>query len=125
MRTPTGTQALALAAFSDFVAADEAGSAGVDPTRMTTALAPPRPTPSREAVVLEYRLARGGPIELAIYGVDGGRIRTLETGVQGAGVHQTRWDGHDSGGREVAAGVYFSRLTTADGRYFRRVVKID
>jgi hypothetical protein len=35
------------------------------------------------------------------------------------------WDGRDRAGRTVAAGVYFSRLTTAEGSCRRRVVKVE
>jgi hypothetical protein len=39
-----------------------------------------------------------------------------------AGRQRLRWDGRDDGGHTVRQGVYFAELTTADGRYRRRLV---
>lgn len=52
----------------------------------------------------------GHRLRLAIYGVDGRRIRTLVDEVMEAGRHEVTWDGRDQSGRRVAAGIYFSRL---------------
>ena len=39
-----------------------------------------------------------------------------------AGFHGVLWDGADPGGRPAPGGVYFYRLTTAEGVLSRRLV---
>ena len=38
-------------------------------------------------------------------------IRVLDEGNRAAGRHSVDWDGRDSTGRQVAAGIYFYRLS--------------
>src|SRR4030095_1912193 len=101
----------------------------LDPASGTVApaasgLAMARPSPFRDRTTLECALAREGRMTLAIYGIDGRRIRTVADGLRGAGVHRLEWDGRDDAGRSVAAGMYFARLTTVEGRYTRTLVLV-
>ncbi len=90
-----------------------------------TALAPPRPNPSRGSTTLEFSLARSGTVELAIYGVDGRRVKLLAQGACEAGEYRLSWDGTDDRGRAAAPGVYYARLGV-DGRVFtRKLVRLD
>lgn len=101
-RTASSTQATGLTAFGEFAMAEETSQTAVDPIALPrTALAPAWPTPFQRSTTLEFTLERAGAVELSIYGVNGGRIRTLERGVRGAGSHRIAWDGRDDGGREV------------------------
>ena len=68
------------------------------------------PNPFNPQTAIHYALARSGAAELAIYDVDGQRIRTLVDGVREIGEHSAVWDGRDNAGQEVASGVYFCRL---------------
>jgi hypothetical protein len=86
-----------------------------------TRLAPARPNPFRGTVALGYDLAQGGAVDLAIYSVDGRRVRTLEAGEREAGEHALAWDGRDDDGGAVSAGVYYVRLVTAAGRMMRTI----
>ena len=46
------------------------------------------------------------------YAIQAGReVRVLQDGPRAAGRHTVRWDGTDGGGRPVASGTYFARLT--------------
>ena len=90
-----------------------------------TALAHARPTPFREGTVLEYALARGGAVELAIHGVDGRRIRTLERADRPAGVYRIGWDGRDDRGAVSPAGMYYARLVTSEGKFTRTLVRLQ
>ena len=87
-------------------------------------LAAARPMPFRDRTTLECSMARDGPLSLVIYGVDGRRPRSLATGVRQAGVHRFLWDGRDDDGREVAAGMYYARMVTVDGRFSRTLVRV-
>jgi len=43
---------------------------------------------------------------------------------QGAGEYSVVWDGKDEAGREVASGVYFSRLRAGDDVQTRKMVMV-
>jgi hypothetical protein len=94
-------------------------------TPLTTALAAPSPNPSRGAIALGFALARAGKAELAIYGIDGRRVKVIAQGERAAGEYRLSWDGTDDRGRAAAPGVYYARLI-ADGREFtRKLVRLD
>lgn len=90
-----------------------------------TALSGARPMPFRDVTTLEFSLAHDGPAELAIYSVQGRRIRTLESGAKAAGVHRIVWNGRDDEGRLAPAGMYYARLITAEGRFTRTLVRLQ
>jgi hypothetical protein len=85
-------------------------------------LAPVAPNPVRGAAVVAFGLARRGPVELAIYSVDGRRVRSLLHEDRDAGEYRIEWDGRDQGGRRVAAGVYYLRLVAGPTRVTRSLV---
>jgi hypothetical protein len=78
-------------------------------------LAPPAPNPARGEALLRYTLPSAARVTLALFDVAGRRVRALEQGERDAGEHATRWDGRDTEGRPVPAGLYFARLE-AGGR---------
>jgi hypothetical protein len=90
------------------------------PTR--TWFAAPAPNPFSRATTLSFALARGGAVELGVYGVDGRRVATLVTEHREAGQYQVNWDGRDSGGQSVRPGLYYARLVTPEGRFTRTLV---
>ena len=67
----------------------------------------------RKSSVLQYSLAKAGPVELAIYSVDGRKVRTLAHGIQEVGRYRLTWDGADDRGEVMKSGVFFARLETA------------
>ena len=72
------------------------------------------PNPFNALTELRFSLPRAGRYEIAIHDVSGRRVRTF-TGVGEAGRNAIAWNGRDEGGAEVASGVYWYRVTTADG----------
>ncbi len=94
------------------------------PLPAVTAFGRIAPNPVRESANIGFALARGGNVSLAIYGVDGRRVRTLLEGVRDAGEYQLAWDGRDDGGSPVAAGVYFARLATPEGVFTRTFARL-
>jgi hypothetical protein len=98
---------------------------GVNPTPPTTTkLSPAMPTPFQGSTMLEYSLGAEGDVELAIFGLDGRRVRTLARGTIAAGVHRVSWDGRDDANQQVGAGMYFVRLVTPEGGFHRRLVRL-
>ena len=127
----TGASGIRLAGVVARDAANQPVATGVTVTGVesaaprTTALAVPWPNPSREATTLEFGLARAGLVELAIYGIDGRRVKVLAQGEREAGEYRLSWDGSDERGRTAAPGVYYARLR-ADGREFtKKLVRLD
>ena len=87
-------------------------------------LAPGEPNPFRESTRLRFRLDRPGQASLRIYEVTGRLVRTLGEMTYPNGLSEVSWDGRDSHGRQVSAGVYLARLQSGDRTQTRRVVKI-
>jgi beta-lactamase superfamily II metal-dependent hydrolase len=55
----------------------------------------------------------GGPVsDLAIFGVDGRRVRTVFNGVLEQGEQKLTWDGRDQAGRPAETGLYFARFVS-------------
>jgi sugar lactone lactonase YvrE len=89
-----------------------------------TTLAPAIPNPFAASTALTFSLVMPGNVELAIYSVDGRRVVSLEHGSLPAGPHKTSWDGTDDRGHLVRPGMYYARLTSAEGRFTRALVLI-
>ena len=87
----------------------------VAPPAQTVLLAP-APNPFTSRATLDFGLARAGQVELAVYAVDGRRVRTLVHGVREAGVYRVTWDGADERDRAVAPGVFYVQLPRPDVR---------
>jgi hypothetical protein len=101
------------------------GSVGSqDALPVTTKLMPPAPNPTARVSTLAFSMAHAGRVDLAIYSVDGRKVRTLVAENREAGFHSVSWNGLGDDGQRVAAGVYFARMVTADGGRQSRVVTI-
>lgn len=82
------------------------------------------PQPSAGAVELSFTRASAGHASLVVLDAAGRRVRTLLDASRPAGAYSVRWDGRDDAGGAAAPGVYFARLTTADGVVTKRVVRL-
>jgi len=70
------------------------------------------PNPFNPMTSVGYAVPRAGPVVLSVYDASGRLVRALvEVSSHDAGRHSVSWDGRDENGVEVAAGVYFARLT--------------
>jgi subtilisin family serine protease len=83
--------------------------------------APPRvtlagavPNPFNPVTHISYTLPTAGFVSLRIFDVSGRLINNLVAEPRSAGQHRERWDGRDQSGREVASGVYMSRLSVGE-----------
>ena len=79
-------------------------------------LAAPTPSPMRTNCSMSFALPSPGMVRLALFGLDGRRVRVLLDGPLAAGAHERIWDGRDERGTPAPAGVYFAKLVTAEGR---------
>jgi len=60
--------------------------------------------------------------KLAIYDVQGRRIRSLVNGPLPAGFHQVEWDGRNDLGHRVQSGVYYCRLSSGNLHQTKQLV---
>jgi len=72
------------------------------------------PNPFNPTTTVAFTVpADAGRVTLAVHNVNGRAVRTLVDGDLAAGPHAIAWDGTDDGGRALASGVYFARLSGA------------
>jgi hypothetical protein len=68
------------------------------------------PNPFNPRTTISYGINANEKVSLAIYDVNGRLVRTLVNTNQVAGNYAVVWDGRDDNGRDVASGVYYSRV---------------
>jgi FlgD Ig-like domain/CARDB len=90
----------------------------------TLQLYPVRPNPFRAGGAFEFAVPRAAAVDLSVFDAAGRRVVALRRGTQPAGRHAVSWDGRDSTGRRVPAGVYFCRLASDAFEQTRRVVLV-
>jgi hypothetical protein len=73
------------------------------------------PNPVRIGANVVFALARPERVDLAVYDLQGARVRTLESGMMAPGRYQSSWNGRADDGRRLTGGMYFVRFTA--GRY--------
>ncbi|MFC1573129.1 FlgD immunoglobulin-like domain containing protein [Candidatus Eisenbacteria bacterium] len=81
-----------------------------------------QPNPFSPETRIEFDLPQAGPVELAIYSVNGRLIRTLLREDRTAGSHSATWDGNDDAGVKVSSGVYFYGLTAPGVNESRQMI---
>jgi hypothetical protein len=87
------------------------------------ALDPAFPNPTADVSALRFRLPHRARVSLAIYDLQGRRVRGLLDERREAGEGRASWDGRDDAGRRASAGVYLCRLEADGTRVSRRLVK--
>jgi Tol biopolymer transport system component len=85
------------------------------------------PNPFNPETWIPFELNEDSDVTIHIYGLDGQRVRTLEVGRRGMGVHAGRdaaayWDGKNAFGEAVSSGVYVYELIAGSQRAMRRMV---
>jgi hypothetical protein len=91
----------------------------VSPLPAVTQLAPAQPNPFHQTATIAFSLAQAGPVELAIFSVDGRRVRTLVRESREPGEYRLTWDGRDDHGNPMSAGVYYAQLKAAQRGFTR------
>jgi hypothetical protein len=89
-----------------------------------TFLGPNTPNPFSDATTLRLRLANPGRARLKIFDARGRLIRQLSDREFPGGFSEIPWDGRDSTGGRVVAGVYFVRLEVGRQIQTRRIVLV-
>ena len=104
-----------------------AGAAGVQTPTVApevSSLAPNAPNPFNPATELRFSVARDGQVQLRVYNLRGGLVRTLVNEPRAAGHHTVVWNGTDDAGRTVASGSYVVQLMAPDGADSRHITLV-
>ena len=80
------------------------------------------PNPFNPETTIRYELPEAGTVRLSLYTVSGQLVRTLVDGKRSAGTYSVSWDGRDDAGRDVASGVYLSRMVVGQFSAVRKLV---
>jgi uncharacterized membrane protein len=102
-------------------------TAGVTPSAPVARIefSAPSPNPSSAVTHMEFALPAAANVDLSVYDASGRRVASLMHDDLSAGRHSVSWDGRESDGRPVAAGLYFARLITPQGSAMRRIVRMN
>ncbi len=84
-------------------------------------LGTPHPNPAAGGTTMDLELLRDGAGSLAIYDLEGRRVRRLLDGDLAAGPRRVVWDGRSDTGASVPNGLYLVRLEVAGARQTGRV----
>jgi flagellar hook assembly protein FlgD len=82
------------------------------------------PNPFSSSTTITFAVPAGTPknVSVGVYDVSGRNVRVLQNGALAPGVHTCAWDGRDSEGRAVSAGVYLYRYQIASEVLTRKMV---
>lgn len=82
------------------------------------------PNPFNPSTTIAFSLPTAGKANLNIYNVKGQKVRDLGNPELTRGHHTVVWDGRDNRGQSVSSGVYFVRLSTAQGNSVRKILML-
>jgi hypothetical protein len=73
------------------------------------------PNPFNPTTTIRYTVPSKGHVGVAIYDARGARVATLFDGERSVGAYTVHWNGRAARGAPVSSGVYFARITHAQG----------
>ena len=82
------------------------------------------PNPFNPETVIRYQLPAAAEAELAIYDLQGRRIRTLVSGRHNEGFYEAAWDGRDQRGAAAPSGLYLYRLRAGEQAQTRKMLLV-
>jgi FlgD Ig-like domain/Galactose oxidase, central domain/Kelch motif len=97
---------------------------GSEPARPGIRLRPAYPNPFYSIATISFELARAAEGSVAVYDVQGRRVRELHRGLLPSGLHRVLWDGRNETGMPVASGSYFYRVESQGVRLTRKLILI-
>ncbi len=80
------------------------------------------PNPFNPNTTISFSIDRNGEVSLTIYNTLGQQIRRLVEQPLAAGDHEVIWNGRDDHQQEIASGLYYYRLETANNRQTRTLL---
>jgi hypothetical protein len=79
------------------------------------------PNPFNPQTTISFELFADSNVDLAVYNMVGQRVATLVNGFKDSGSYNVEWNGADSGGSELASGIYMVKLVTDNGMITNKV----
>jgi len=70
------------------------------------------PNPFNPSTTISFEVPSPANVSISVYNVRGQKVRSLASGMYGAGVHSVVWNGCADDGRSVGSGVYFYRMVS-------------
>lgn len=80
------------------------------------------PNPVATASTVRFRTTKRERVTLEVYDTTGRRVRRLVESTLESGIHEVSWAGIDEGGRRVASGVYYVRMSAGERVQVRRLL---
>jgi len=80
-----------------------------------------KPNPAKEPVGIQFAVPVSGVATVDVFDTQGRLVKRVLNKTTAAGNASTSWDGRDTAGKEVAAGVYFVRVKTPTTLRFARI----
>jgi hypothetical protein len=80
------------------------------------------PNPFNPVTNIKYSIAKKGRVSIAVYSVNGRKMRTLVDKVQERGSYEVPWHGNDDRGNALSSGLYFIRFDADGYRFTRKAV---
>jgi hypothetical protein len=80
------------------------------------------PNPFRSGTMIAFDLPEPAHATLEVYNVAGRMVASVIDRDLGAGTHSVAWEGRDSRGRRVSAGIYFYRLEAGPNESMRKMI---
>ena len=100
---------------------------GISVSRLQMGEPYPNPPARGGAIAVNLAIPSGQshPVTVSVLNVQGRLVKTVLEGSLGAGIHRARWDGTDTHGSRVAAGVYLFQLKAEGTVQTRKIVLVD
>ncbi len=122
---PLETRAVVLGQILTFFGASGLVPSGMDETPAAVFSARSFPNPFNPSTKIEYSLPRDGRLSIKVYNVRGELVRTLlDAPMKATPKAAVTWTGDDDRGRQVASGVYFCQVKSADGEILNKVTLV-
>jgi formylglycine-generating enzyme required for sulfatase activity len=83
------------------------------------------PNPFNPSTTIPFTLDVSGHVTLTIYNIMGQTVRTLVDSYLPADSHNALWDGRDTAGKGVSAGVYLYRIVAGGHSQSRKMLLLD
>ena len=71
------------------------------------------PNPFNPVTTIAFNIPEPTYVEIAIYDLLGGKVRTLVSKEMSPGFHSALWNGKDDEGRLVASGMFIVRMSSS------------
>jgi hypothetical protein len=84
----------------------------------------PNPLVTGAAGRIQFTMAREGRAKIDVFDIEGRLVKSVFQGVAKEGINEAFWNGTNEAGTQVASGVYFYRLRSADEDLSKKMVVV-